>query len=498
MRRPSPPQPVIAFGPDDLGERPDRAVAAGRARRVARGVYTTDLERPLDQVVRAHLFEIVGRLVPDGVITDRSGGPAVIVDDTLFIASPSRRRDLALPGLRVAVRPGLGALEDDPPWPGGLHRASVARALVENLAPSRARKGPARTLTDGELADWVAVLALQHGADRLNRIRDRARALAPRFGQSDRFGFLDDLIGAALGTRQAPATGALLRARTRRRDWDVRRMALFEKLADTLCQPLAGEVPGTLPVLLPARDRERPFFEAYFSNFIEGTEFELDEAVRIIYERAVPAERPADAHDVLHTYELIVDPEEADATPPSAEAFLDQLRRRHARLMASRPAMRPGVFKSIPNRVGSYTFVSPELVEGTLERGLGLRAQCPTAFTRAIFMMFLVSEVHPFDDGNGRVARLAMNAELSAAGEQRILVPIVSRNDYLGGLRRLSIDGDPNLLIRVLGRLWRWSAAVDFSDLAVARAEVEASHALVDPLEAERAGLHLSDPRSRP
>lgn len=58
-------------------------------------------------------------------------------------------------------------------------------------------------------------------------------------------------------------------------------------------------------------------------------------------------------------------------------------------------------------------------------------------------MMFLISEVHPFDDGNGRLARLAMNAELSAAGQHRVLVPHIMRNDYLGGLRRLSCDGEP-------------------------------------------------------
>jgi Fic family protein len=37
--------------------------------------------------------------------------------------------------------------------------------------------------------------------------------------------------------------------------------------------------------------------------------------------------------------------------------------------------------------------------------------------------MFLISEVHPFDDGNGRVARAFMNAELVAAGHCRILIP---------------------------------------------------------------------------
>jgi len=34
-------------------------------------------------------------------------------------------------------------------------------------------------------------------------------------------------------------------------------------------------------------------------------------------------------------------------------------------------------------------------------------------------MMFLVSEVHPFLDGNGRIARVMMNAELILA--ERVL-----------------------------------------------------------------------------
>jgi Fic family protein len=49
-------------------------------------------------------------------------------------------------------------------------------------------------------------------------------------------------------------------------------------------------------------------------------------------------------------------------------------------------------------------------------------------------MMFLVAEVHPFADGNGRVARIMMNAELVAARESRIIVPTVFRNNYLMAL----------------------------------------------------------------
>ncbi|WP_282778728.1 Fic family protein [Phaeodactylibacter xiamenensis] len=50
---------------------------------------------------------------------------------------------------------------------------------------------------------------------------------------------------------------------------------------------------------------------------------------------------------------------------------------------------------------------------------------------RAIYMMFLVTEVHPFDDGNGRIARIMMNAELVHGGSSKIIIPTVYREDYM-------------------------------------------------------------------
>lgn len=287
-----------------------------------------------------------------------------------------------LPGLRVAVRDGEPPLDDDPPWPGGLRRASVPRALVENLAPSRRRSGVARTLNDQELADWIAVLAQQHPPDRLNRFRDRARQIADKFGQRDRIDFLDDLFGAALGTRPQPIGGTLLSARTAGRGWDVQRLAAFEQLAEDLQFGLPEEVPSGLPVFVPGRLREQPFFEAYLSNFIEGTEFELDEAIRVVYEGAVPPTRPADAHDVTSTYELIVDTHAARHMPIDDDELIDTLKRNHRRLTGARPKTHPGQFKTLPNRAGSYSFVAPDLVEGTLRRGYRLREVIERPFGR--------------------------------------------------------------------------------------------------------------------
>jgi hypothetical protein len=482
--------PVIAFDEAELGERPSRAVAAGRARAIIRGVYTTDLTTPLERLVRANIWEILSHLVSDALIVDRSAGPVLFDGDTLFIASSGRSRDLVLPGLRVAVRPGHPPFADDSPWMAGLRKSSIPRGLVENLAHSRARQGVARTLSEEELGAWVAQLAQQYPADRLNRFRDRARELSAELGLGDRFSVLDDMFGAALGTSQTLHRG-LLEAVRQGQAWDESRFARFSDLAERLASGDLDPDPPELPVLVPAMVREQAFFEAYLSNFIEGTEFTVDEAIRIVYDHSIPAARPADAHDVVSTFELISDPAEARDTPGSAAELVTQLKYRHARLMAARPDKHPGQFKHEANRVGSYEFVLPELVQGTLERGFALRDQLTLPFARAAFMMFLVSEVHPFDDGNGRLARLAMNAEFAAADQHRIVIPLIVRNDYISGLRRLSREADPQLLVRVLANAWRWSAQVDFSTLETARSWMERTNALVDATDAERTGKYL-------
>ncbi len=47
----------------------------------------------------------------------------------------------------------------------------------------------------------------------------------------------------------------------------------------------------------------------------------------------------------------------------------------------------------------------------------------PEGLARAVYYAFLVSEIHPFNDENGRLSRLVMNAEMSRVGLNRIIIP---------------------------------------------------------------------------
>ena len=93
---------------------------------------------------------------------------------------------------------------------------------------------------------------------------------------------------------------------------------------------------------------------------------------------------------------------------------------------------------------------------------------------------YVVSEVHPFADGNGRISRLMMNSELEGGGESRIIIPTVFRDDYIGGLRHLSRNDEAGVYVKAMRIGQDWTNAVDFSDLNSAIEELRSLNAFVD------------------
>lgn len=428
-----------------------RAVKAGKIRKLASKIYTDELNLPPEDIIRRHRHEIVAHFYPGAVISHRSalegnispGGKLHLTLPRAF--APVRK----LPGLEIRIWRGPAPQASDARTPLGdgkeVFTSGQARAVLENLQIARAHgDDEPKTLSATELEQWLDRYLRIFGADWLNNLRQQAAELSAQLGWTRAGQEFDQLVAALKGE---PSDYKLvtepLRSRAKGKPYDPERMTLF----GTLHVRLAAEHFKELPKPPAGEFDNRAFWEAYFSNFIEGTKFSVEEARVIVYEQAaaevLKAKRPEDAHDILETYRLIIDPNISHEVPKDASHLLELLKRRHARMMASRLDVEPGAFKKKPNEFGSRVFVAPELVSETLARAWPAGRTLTSATARALYALFLIAEIHPFKDGNGRISRLAMNAELEAAGLTRLIIPTSLRNDYLTVLDALTTNGNP-------------------------------------------------------
>jgi hypothetical protein len=171
--------------------------------------------------------------------------------------------------------------------------------------------------------------------------------------------------------------------------------------------------------------------------------------------------------------------------PTNFDAFLLQLKAWNRQVIFARAERKPGEIKDEPNRAGNTLFVAPELVIGTLMKGFELIVAAASPAARAALAMFVVAEVHPFGDGNGRTARLAMNLALSEAGLTRIIIPTVFREDYLLSLKALSHNSNPEPYGRMLERASEFSSWLDYRSQPTCFEQLKGSNALARPEEAK-------------
>lgn len=478
--------PEVFVSNAKLASRVSKELKRGALRKLGSRVYTTNLTEPEKLLVKRHVWFLVGELFPGSVIVDRTAlehRPSN--DGSVFIIS-KKKRAIRLPGLSIYPRKGEGPLASDRPFMGALYLSSEARAYLENLCRRRSRMGGvSRTLTRKEVEERLELLLQGAGSQALQSLRKEAKKIAPLLGLEAEYKVLDTLIGALLGTRSIALTAPLAQARASGLPYDPKRLDLFQKLFELLSSVSVPERPMLRTGL------SLPFFEAYFSNFIEGTEFQVGEAQEIIFKGKIPKNRPKDAHDIIGTYQITSDEKEMRRCPKNGDDLIALLKKRHHLLMQGRPEACPGEFKTTLNQAGSTLFVAPDLVEGTLRKGFEWYQGLRTPFQRAVYMMFLIAEVHPFTDGNGRCARIMMNAELVAAKQTRIIIPTVFRNNYLSALKTLTHQGRADPLIRSLDFTQKYTALIDWSDFKKAETVLQKTHAFDDANTAEMMGYRL-------
>lgn len=433
---------------------------AGKLRKIAPRIYTSNFDDTPEDIVRRNIFTILGRLYAGSLLSHRSALEFTPTSANQLFVTYTYTKKVVLPGITLRFLEGPGPIEGDNPLSGELYASQQERALLENMQVSR-RPGPeSKTLTLPEVEEKLEQVIRVKGEEGLNELRDRAHEIAEQLGMHAEFQKLNKLISALLKTKPSKILSSPLAvARALGAPYDPSRISLFEKLFVELKQHQFRDSPEKN--VSTQSFRNFAFFEAYFSNYIEGTVFEIEEAKQIITTNTPLPARDEDSHDVLGTYQIVSNRAEMQQTPTTPEGLLEMLLYRHKVLLSARKSKKPGEFKDRNNRAGNTFFVDHQLVKGTLIKGFDYYNALEDPFAKAVYMMFMVSEVHPFLDGNGRIARVMMNAEMVKANQTKIIIPTVYRDDYMGALRRLTRQQDPAPYIRMLQR------ALDFSETIV-------------------------------
>lgn len=461
----------IVFASSDKAEsrRITALLKGGQIRKIAPRIYTSNFADEPAAIIKRNWFHVLSALYPEALLSHRSALEFVPTPNGHVFLTYTYTEKVQLPGLTIQLLEGPAKIEGDNAFFGNLHASQEARAFLENLQETRRKAAEPKTLTISQIEERFEEIIRARGENGLNALRDKAKNISSKLGMEKEFRKLNQLISDFLHTenlRQAGLstgksgnlTSLAAIARSLGEPLDSDRIELFESLYEAL----AGKVfPQHTDRNTSAKSYKTfAFFEGYFSNFIEGTEFTVEEAKEIVSTETPFPARDEDSHDILGTYRIVSDKKEMATCPSNANEFLDIMRRRHAILLQSRISKKPGEFKDKNNRAGNTEFVDKQLVIGTLKKGFDWYSLLQEPFAKAVYMMFLVSEVHPFLDGSGRIARVMMNAELSAKGLSKIIIPTVYREDYMGALRKLTRQRVADTYVRVLLRAYEFSSTL--------------------------------------
>ena len=468
----------IIFSSSDksLSKQISKLEKAGQIKKIAPRIYTSNFIDQPEEIITKNIFTILGTLYPNSVLSHRSALEFKPTSQGHVFVTYTYTKKIKLPGITIRFMEGNGPIEGDNPFIGELFVSQQERAFLENLQVSRQPGPKSKTVTLPEIEAKLEQMVRVKGEDELNKFRDNARVISEKLGMQSEFIKLNRLISALLSTKPSKIlTSSIAKARAFGSPYDPARIELFDILFQYLKQnefENFSEINTT-----NAAFKNFAFFEAYFSNYIEGTFFELEEAKNIIKTEMPIANRDEDSHDVLGTYRIVSNLKEMKQIPSTHEELLKILLYRHHILLEARKSKKPGEFKDKNNRAGDTHFVDFNLVRGTLIKGFEYYRALSNPFAKAAFIMFMVSEIHPFLDGNGRIARIMMNAELVKENQTKIIIPTVYRDDYLGALRRLTRQKDAAVYVKMLQKAHKFSATIKANDMNEAEIHLEACNA---------------------
>ena len=217
----------------------------------------------------------------------------------------------------------------------------------------------------------------------------------------------------------------------------------------------------------------------YNSNHIEGNTLTYDETVLLLVHGQTAGSHPLRDYEEMKAHDVAIELVRnlAAADQPLAEADIRELNRVLLKEPFWKPAetpgggvtrkwIEPGKYKTQPNHVRTRTgelhrFAEPEETPARMEEWMNrfrrdlTRADYPLPEFLAESHWSFVN-IHPFDDGNGRTARLITNYILLRTELLPIVIKSDDRDRYLGALRQADAGNGQPLADFMLAQL-TWS-----------------------------------------
>lgn len=124
--------------------------------------------------------------------------------------------------------------------------------------------------------------------------------------------------------------------------------------------------------------------------------------------------------------------------------------------------LKPGAlagYRNQPVYLRGSAHVPPrsEVVSDAMQALFALLENEPEPAVNAVLGHWLFGYIHPYPDGNGRMARFLMNAMLSAGGYPWTVVRVEDREEYLAGLEAASVGMDVTAFAVFLAGRVSWS-----------------------------------------
>ena len=250
-----------------------REVRVGNVRKIGPNLYTSNMTDDVKHLVTNYWSQIVGIILPGCLISNRTALECRKSPSGKIYVTGEYPRMIQLEGVTFVQMKGQGRLEIDRPFLD-VFISSRARALLENLSPSRVRDEESKNLPIETIEKKLTEILRVEKEDGINRLRDEAREISIKLKMEKEFSKLDAIIGTLLGTRKATLTDPTARARQLGIPYDANALARVEVLRIVLSEM-------SYPAMLTKADfgaqfYTAAFFDAYFSNYIEGTQFEVD------------------------------------------------------------------------------------------------------------------------------------------------------------------------------------------------------------------------------